>query len=281
MARLRLTLLLLLVLLAGCTVRLTYPLLEWTSYWSLSDYMEITDEQKPLAKSILADLFEWHRYQELPRYANLVDQLVQDLEHPVSADQLAAYSEDMIDAWDRIVQQITPGTAELLGDFSDAQVVEMARRLELQAEEEREEYESTSDIKRRKEHAKRMEKTLRRFTGRLTREQTARIQRWSEDMLDLTDYYLAQSTLWRSLFIQSMASRHQPELFRPQLDILFAVDGGLWPDDYRQAIEQNQQTSYVMLSDLLNSLSDKQRARMQQKLTDYANDFRALATTES
>jgi hypothetical protein len=277
MVHLRPILLILLIFLAGCTVRLTYPLLEWTSYWSLGDYMEISDEQKPLAKAMLADLFEWHRYQELPEYAKQLDQLAQDLQQAITPDDVARHSEDMIAAWDRIVTRITPGAAELLGDFSADQVSEMGKRLEAQADEEREEYLAASDSERRQEHAKGMEKALRRFTGRLNNEQQDRIEEWSYEMLDLTDYYLAQSTLWRALFIQAMASRHQTELFRQQLDILLAVDGGLWPQDYRQAIEQNQQTSYRMISDLLNSLTDKQRARAQQKFKDYADDFRALA----
>ena len=54
----RTALLLSLLFLGGCTVRLTYPLLEWTSYWSLGDYMELTSEQKVVAREMVADLFE-------------------------------------------------------------------------------------------------------------------------------------------------------------------------------------------------------------------------------
>ena len=69
------------------------------------------------------------------------------------------------------------------------------------------------------------------------------------------------------------------ESMRQQLEQLFAVDGGLWPDDYRQAIGQNQLTSYRLMADIINSLSDKQRSKMQRELRDLASDFIVLANS--
>lgn len=89
-----LCILLALLLLQACsTVKLVYNQAPQLLYWRLDSYVDLTDEQAPRVHEDLARFQQWHRRQQLPLYADLLQRLRPQLSEPISADQACLIAE--------------------------------------------------------------------------------------------------------------------------------------------------------------------------------------------
>ena len=73
MIRTFLTLVTLLVLQGCSAIKLGYQQLPTLSYWWLDNTVSFSGNQTPAAKEAIDQLFQWHRREELPGYAALLD----------------------------------------------------------------------------------------------------------------------------------------------------------------------------------------------------------------
>jgi truncated hemoglobin YjbI len=167
--------------------------------------------------------------------------------------------------------------APVLATLTLAQHVVLEKKFAETNEKYAKEFLSADDKKRRRAQSKRMLERFRDFTGNLAPDQEARIesfvlaherhtvlrfedrQRWQRDIVAALKEQHDPQELSRRL--AEMANR--PELRRSEE---FLREDKRWGEDLGQ-----------LIVDLDRSLSAKQRAKVVQRLSDYAEDFAVLA----
>ena len=83
------------LLLASCSlVKLGYGQLPDLTYWWIDSYIDVTDAQTPRLRRELDELAQWHRTNELPRLALLLQKAQQLAPGPISPAQACALFED-------------------------------------------------------------------------------------------------------------------------------------------------------------------------------------------
>ena len=78
-----------LLLLQGCSaIKLGYQQLPTLSYWWLDSTVSFSGAQSSGAKEAIDQLHQWHRREELPAYAELLQRALPLTEGPVQAEQV-------------------------------------------------------------------------------------------------------------------------------------------------------------------------------------------------
>ena len=87
--------------LQGCSaVKLGYQQLPNLSYWWLDSAVSFNDAQSAQAKDALTQLQRWHKREELPVYADLLQRLATQSAEPLQAQQICNAWEDIDKAMD-------------------------------------------------------------------------------------------------------------------------------------------------------------------------------------
>ena len=109
------------LLLSGCSVKFIYNQLDWVIPWYLDDYVTFNPAQELLLDQRLDQLLAWHRTDQLPQYANFLEQLAADSQNGL--DQLkinTAYQQVQLFA-NQLIDAASPALVELLSEIDEQQ----------------------------------------------------------------------------------------------------------------------------------------------------------------
>lgn len=267
----------LLVAVSGCSVQLAYNNLDRLARWSMSDYIDMTVDQRAYFDAAFEDLWVWHRGEHLPQYAAFLDHVAGRFADGTSEPEMQTVVDQVV-AWAEEVQaRALPATAGILTSLSDAQVAELATTL---AERNRELAEPELDASMaeiRQLWVEEFSERFTRFSGSLTAVQQAYLRgqaeryqpervlwvdyrrRWQADLLALLRFRQDQAGLQRGL---RELARHRELYYGSRLA---AVD--------HNNVKLLRESSVW----LVNSLTDRQQQRFSDRLGELAEDFRELA----
>jgi len=160
--------------LAGCSmVKLGYNNLPEVAYWWLDGYLDFSDAQAPRAREALARVQQWHRTQELPRYAQLLREAEAQVGGEVTAAQVCSLAAQGRDRIEVLSQQTAPALAALAQDMTDEQLEHLAKRQARSNEKFRKEWVSPSLAERREQRVRRLVERFETAYGRLEEPQRA------------------------------------------------------------------------------------------------------------
>ena len=116
------SLLLLCLLLAGCSTRVVYYWLDVAIVWQLDDYFSLDRGQKRLLDNEVKGLMAWHRQREVPRYADDLDALAKAVASPMTPAQVTLHLDRTQASLTRTLENAIPRTVRLASTLTDAQV---------------------------------------------------------------------------------------------------------------------------------------------------------------
>ena len=277
----RLSLIFILLALAGCTLRFTYALLPSLAMWELDDYIDFTREQRQQTKAAVKDLVEWHRYQELPTYISKLDQLAALIvSGNVTPAQVSVLSKLLVEDWQRVVRQIVPGAADLLTKLDSEQVEHLEKQMTEQEQEDREDWQKQGEEEHRNNAYKYLYKQIKRITGRPGKPQKAIIRQWGETITLSGELRFEQAEIWRKAFLVLIRNHQHQQNFETQLETLMVQPDELWSEEYRAIIESNQKITEATIAEIINSLDDKQREKAARRIRDLQEEILAVSKTE-
>ncbi|MDZ7790735.1 MAG: DUF6279 family lipoprotein, partial [Xanthomonadales bacterium] len=221
----RLLLLLLLVgLLAGCGVKTAYNNADWLAMRWINDRVSLTAEQERAVEAALDQHLAWHCASELPAYADFLQEVKSDIaRNRITPATLDAHGNRAGEFAQRLLARARPSLIDLLASLNDQQVDELIESFEERNREMAEEAErSREDLQR--ERVLGMEKGMRRFTGRLTREQRERLQSWAAELEPTASLALQHRLEWQERFAEALAIRHQRPAFEAAMTELLNAD---------------------------------------------------------
>ena len=262
---------------SGCTIKFAYNFLDWGLYWELEDYVKFNRDQRSLVKDEITQLVDWHRSDELPKYADQLEKLADGLKNGLTIKQLDQTYNALSDGWQRIVIETLPAAADILSDLTDQQISDF---FEILIEEEKDD---ANDIKRDTQEQLAIEREeyvsekITDLVGKLNDEQKALIAQWALKIEPIAQLSLDHAIQWRSKMQATMAERQNKQQLEETLLVLFANPDQLWSEQYRRVIEKNQHLVMTLLFDINQTLTDKQRGKIIRKLNSFVEDLRDLS----
>ena len=271
-------LILLFILLTGCSTKFAYKNADWLAYWYVDDYVSLNDAQEDLLDEHLKTWLDWHKNSELPAYIAHLKQIKIDIEQGnITPARIAYHNDKVIAHWHSVRAEIVPDLVSLAPDLSEKQVNTLFVELAEKEKEKQKKRAKLSDEKRQKRWFTRTEKSLENWLGDITSSQNKMVK----------SLYLAQSPsshLW-----SNYRARYQTSLKSVLLNI---VSGGndrgklksllLNPETFRsdelnKLNEQNRQSYHDFLYGVFLSLTEKQKQHLLSEIDDLIDDISELS----
>lgn len=254
---------LLLCLVAGCGPTFTYNHLDRLIPWYVDGYVDLSHDQRSVLRGQLEPLLQWHREEELLRYVGILDRIGNDLARSISAADVQAWIDEVVAAAERTEQSMLALALDFGATMSDAQMTEFTLSLWERQREYEEEFLGRSDEQYREDSYEALSSLLQRFAGRLQPAQERRLRdavaglvrfdsAWLEDRarwLRQLEPLLERESGWQQSVQAAYKARRDDRLPR-----------------YRDALQHNLGLIKPAVADVLNQMSDKQRAALAREL---------------
>ncbi|MGH1370552.1 MAG: DUF6279 family lipoprotein [Cellvibrionaceae bacterium] len=266
--------------LGGCSLKVTYPFMDWWLSWTVRDYVSLDRTQRQQLESRLDQFHHWHQQTQLPQYARFVEQLSEDIEQPVSTDQLHQITSELQQHWLNSLDYLIDDIDQLFVSLDQHQWQNFLGKLEETQSEYSQPFLSKNIAERQKLRQKRFIKGAKRWIGKLTPSQKELVIQWSHELKPMAELSMQRQADWSVSATELFQQRHKmktPERQR-RLRKLIINDSESWPLEAQQSLAHNQQVSYQLLIDLHQMLNMKQQKRIQDKLKNYHADFHYLAS---
>lgn len=260
---------LLTLLVAGCTMSFTYNHLDWLIPWYVDDYVDLSRQQRQLLQGQLGPVLQWHREEELERYLELLDQIEADLAGEVTAGQVRSWADEIIAAVERVEENMVSVALQFGATLSDEQLAEFMESVWEEHREYEEEFLSRSEEEYVEENAKNLEEFLERFTGRLDDEQEAILLQAAESLHRFDAVWLKDHEQWLNTLGPLLQRKPGWE---DAVREAYANRTRQQSPEYTELLEYNMEVVSQAIADVLNRLNDRQRKH----LIDEIEDLRSL-----
>lgn len=270
-----LLLLCVLVLLSGCAARLAYNTMNYWIFWYLDDYVSLTPTQESRFESELLQAQAVHRRQELPKLHQHILDFQQDLQRPLTSEQIKSYHYSFTALAEQSVSVFTPPAANLLRYLSNIQIDQINSKITKELDELRTKREKLSQEEKLQRYTARFEKFSKEWIGSLTDEQQTIIEQLAKHQLDIEPvFFSARSGLYQQ-WLALLSQRHRPE-FDARLEKLLKDIVGLRYAPVQSQLDQYLQRRFALMAQLNQSLSASQRQYLMNKLTETRKEIAVL-----
>ena len=263
--------------LTGCSTKFLYNHLDIGIRWYVKSYISLDRDQKKFLREHVDEFHDWHRKNELPRYADFLGQLIERLNNPSSEQSIHDETDRVQNLIDNSIEFIVPTAVELLSSLSDEQVDQLLRNVAKDQKDYQKKYVDVAEEVQFKERYKEFKKAITRYFGRLSKEQKSQIRRWSEELMPYETATLKQQEISIGQFTHALENREDTELLENTIRQMLFYRSDEWIDELQDAVDYNQQLTYELMADLINNQSQKQNKKMISRLDNYRVDFIELA----
>ena len=269
-------LVLLALLVGGCSVKFAYNNADRLLRWQVSEYIDLDREQKAVLSARIDEFMTWHRRTQLPEYADQMYLWSQQLTDQVTPEQIAGIFEQMLQWGERMEDRGLPIAVEIMAGLSDDQVAELGPRLELSNAEIAEPEFGLSEEEAQQSWAREFEDAMERFTGRLDIRQRDYIQRKAAGYQPERVLWAEYRRRWQADLL-SLLDQRQSDQFAAAFSELSRAREAYYGDKYTRVSEENIELSREVAAYVLSNLSQRQSDRLQDSLTKLGDDFAELA----
>lgn len=270
------------VLLPGCsTVRLAYNQVPHLAYWQLNRYLDLSDAQTERVRGELGDLHRWHRDTMMPRHAELLQKVQQQLPSTITPAQACRIYDEARSQIDKVLEQAQPKMVWLASQLSESQISNLENRQAESNADWKEEWLDPAPEKIRELRFKNLSSRLESFYGTLDEPQKAVLRAFiAQSAFDPQRTYVERLRRQKDL-LQVLRSIHADRGNTAQARVVMKafLDRVVTSPDpayqrYAQALVNEGCEGFARLH---NAMSAAQRLRAAQSLKGYEQDFLLLA----
>lgn len=272
-AGLRVMVVLLSLGLGGCSVlEFVYNRADRFALREIERYLDLQPAQRDATAAALAALHAEHRREQLPVIATDLRTFAEALAVPLSAADWEVWVRRLETRINDSLAPLPARAAPLIALLEDAQLEAFWRRLAEAREERRAEREARSPGER----AKAVERSLRRWIGRLRPEQRSAVRRWAEARGEgVEDAAYAAYLAERERALRALLERRRAPDFAERLQAF--IEDDRVPASSRARWQAEREAFLGLLADLSAGLTPAQRERGQSRLRAYAEQVETLA----
>ena len=265
--------LIVLIFLTGCTsTTFVYNRIDFLLPWYLAGYVDLTSDQKKNLNELLIPFFKWHRTEELPKYLEIINSLEELLDDEVKAENIALITMGVENSWFRTEDQMLLWIKPLMTDLTNEQINSFLRVMQLKTIENENKYLKRNDQIYQKDIFNRFRKNIKRFMGRLNKDQLALLRTASENMYRSDSEWLENR---KALIKKLTLILNRDEGWELKLNNINNRDD-LESQNYRGKYAHNINLTHQLLTEILNSRSEKQDKKLRTQLLRYRDDINNL-----
>ncbi|QRY33744.1 DUF6279 family lipoprotein [Variovorax sp. PMC12] len=273
--------LLLAAALGACSaIRLAYNNLPTVSYWWLDGYLDFDSEQAPKVRDELAQLLDWHRQNELPRIASLLQEAQALAPGEVTPAQVCTMADRIRERLLAVTDHAETAGAQLALSLTAAQLQQLERKYAKNNATYRKEW---LDRTPAQVQEKRYDQFLDRtedFYGRLSTEQRELLrQQVAQSVFDpkLADAERRQRqqealALLRGFVADKPTPAEARAALHAYIQRVAEPPPGRWRDQQQALLEEGCRNTAA----LHNGTTASQRAQAVRRLQAYQEDLRQL-----
>jgi len=253
--------------LAACSAtRVAYDNADTVIRFMASSYLDLDPAQSEDLRPRIARFHQWHRVNELPAYAALLQSASRRAANGVTAEDVSWGLGNLRARYRGLAAKAAEDAAPVLATLRPAQLAVLERKFAESNEKYAKEFLPADEKKR-----------LRDFAGGLTPEQEARIGGFvAAHERHAALRFEDRQRLQRELVALIMQHREPQELGR-QLAEMFTRPEARRSEEFLREDRRWDEDFAQLVVDLDRSLSPAQRARVVRRLSDYAEDCAVLA----
>ena len=265
--------LILVLFLGGCSsITFIYNQFDNLFPWYLQSYVELDRDQKKYLDELLIPFFQWHRVEEMPKYAQIIGDLELAINDEVNLESIALITHNVEESWFRLEDQMIMWATPLARELSDEQITKFIQVLRTKTTQSEKKLLVRNDQVYQSDSYKSLRKNLRRFMGSLTKDQLELVKITSKEMRRV-DGERIQS---RKAFIEKLnliLQRRQG--WEERLEKITHSDD-LVAENYQSTYDSNTDLIQQLLVAILNSRNDKQDQKLRTQLSRYKADINSL-----
>jgi hypothetical protein len=265
--------LILVLFLGGCSsITFIYNQFDNLFPWYLQSYVDLDRDQKKYLDELLTPFFQWHRVEEMPKYAQIIGDLELAINDEIDIESIALITHNVEESWFRLEDQMIMWATPLARELSDEQINKFIQVLKTKTTQSEKKLLARNDQVYQSDSYKSLRKNLRRFMGSLTKDQLDLVKITSQEM--------------RRVDAERIQSR---KAFNEKLSLILQREQG-WEERLKkithndELVAENYQSTYAFNTDLiqqllvaiLNSRNDKQDKKLRTQLSRYKADINSL-----
>jgi len=265
--------LILVLFLGGCSsITFIYNQFDNLFPWYLQSYVDLDRDQKKYLDELLTPFFQWHRVEEMPKYAQIIGDLELAINDEIDIESIALITHNVEESWFLLEDQMIMWATPLARELSDEQINKFIQVLKTKTTQSEKKLLARNDQVYQSDSYKSLRKNLRRFMGSLTKDQLDLVKITSQEM--------------RRVDAERIQSR---KAFNEKLSLILQREQG-WEERLKkithndELVAENYQSTYAFNTDLiqqllvaiLNSRNDKQDKKLRTQLSRYKADINSL-----
>ena len=265
--------------LAGCSsVRIGYNHLEGLAEWTADRYFDLDEEQTQAFRTRFRRLHQWHRYEQLPDYANFLAQAKARFERGLTTEDAHWFIAGVQQRYTILVEQGADDAAAILLTITPAQLEHLQARWDKVNQRFASEFRIDSSLAdQRSATAQRTIERSREWFGSLSVAQEELITAGVDRMIMIGPLRQQDRIRRQREFLALMQLRGNPEVFRKTLKTwLINWQAGRSPE-YQRIIEMSLNERITLALEIDRSLTPHQRSLAAGRLQNYIDDFRSLS----
>ncbi|HYL19965.1 MAG TPA: DUF6279 family lipoprotein [Burkholderiales bacterium] len=270
-------------LLASCsaidsgTLDIAYEHADWLLQKMSTHYVELDKGQAEALRARLDRLHAWHRTQELPMYADLLDQAAERVARRLSKDDIDWMIHSFEERRRVGAAAVSKELAPLLLTLSASQQAQIAGAMTRDNARFAKTQLEPDAAALSKERTKWLAGQVERWTGKLTPGQFERVRRVALATADFPAERLEQRRRWQAALLRNVRQYHDELALGAALTELLASPRSVADDGYIRAVARLEDELTQMILDLDRTLTVEQRAAVVTHLHTYSRRLRELA----
>ena len=259
-------------------VRLGYPQLDTFALWTAAEYFELDADQKREFRRRFARFHEWHRYEQLPDYAEFLTETKSRIEKGLTREDVLWVTDGVRARYRTLVAYASDDAAGMLLSITPEQLAFLQQKWDRANRIFVRDFRLESSIEeQRRATSHRVLSRIRDWVGHLDDAQEKQILAWGAD-LPLAHNLRHQDRMRRQReFLQLMSQRGNPGQFAVLLrEWLLNWDKGRDPA-YDRLFNEWQQKQADLYVDTYRILLPHQREALAERVQVYIRDFTYLA----
>ena len=265
--------LILVLFLGGCSsITFIYNQFDNLFPWYLQSYVDLDRDQKKYLDELLTPFFQWHRVEEMPKYAQIIGDLELAINDEIDIESIALITHNVEESWFRLEDQMIMWATPLARELSNEQINKFIQVLKTKTTQSEKKLLARNDQVYQSDSYKSLRKNLRRFMGSLTKDQLDLVKITSQEMRRVD----AERIQSRKAFNETLSLILQRELGWEERLKKITHNDELVAENYQSTYAFNTDLIQQLLVAILNSRNDKQDKKLRTQLSRYKADINSL-----
>ena len=249
--------------------------------WMVSDYVDMSDDQKEFVRDRMSSAFAWHRERELPEYRRFLEKVLAQAEDNITVEEAAVDYRELRGFYHRAVERLLPDMADFLIRLDSVQAKQMEKRFAKDNRKVVSDAKDDSGEDRREKRLDRLVTHLEQFIGPFTDAQRSMAAGYIAAQPELTDERLADRRYRQAALLAMVKAKPSREEATAELRRLF-VDTESWRSpEYTRKMRSRDLVFFDFIARLSVSLSPEQRAAFQKRVRGFMRDITEISASRT